>query len=221
MVKCWYLLGKGDAQELQNPREPNQTSADSQDIYKISWTSLSKLQIQYWNLEVENYRKFNTFALIKRRQNLDKEYEISLNSAEYDFAQHMHETDEARFILNGELYYDIYDDEQHIIRMHLTPGDLIIIPKYRLHRTILPHNIESVTFLQLTQATQEEEESKDNEDNTPLVERIKTYFFKRYSTESKVIYSINDAIIETSDFEFKSDNTELCERYWLCNGWTS
>merc|ERR1719295_325700 len=62
----------------------------------------------------------------------------------------MHDVDEVRFILNGELYYDVYDEEQKLIRIHLIPGDLIVIPKYRFHRTILPKDTDSVSFLQLT-----------------------------------------------------------------------
>merc|ERR1712228_85127 len=63
----------------------------------------------------------------------------------------MHECDEARFLLFGQIYYDVYNDMKQIIRIHLVPGDFIIIPKHLFHRTILPQNIESVTFLQMTQ----------------------------------------------------------------------
>ena len=170
MVKCWYLLGDGSDEALKNPRQPNQTS-DGDDMRKISWTSLSRLNISYFNLEIENYEKFNTFTLIKKRYDLQHEYKVCLTGSEFNFVQHMHEIDEIRFILDGELYYDIYDKQKKMIRIHLVAGDLLIIPKYTFHRTILPTNIQSVTFLQLTQSAidiqdvqQAADEEKKDED---------------------------------------------------------
>merc|ERR1719295_1106905 len=102
MAKCWYLLGNGEVETLDNPRAANQTSVDQNKINKISWTSLSRLNIKYWNLEVSNYQKFNTFSLITEREGLGSQQKEELKSAEYEFQSHMHDIDEVRFILNGE-----------------------------------------------------------------------------------------------------------------------
>jgi len=142
-------MADGDAQQLSNPRDFNQTFKDK-GIKKISWSSLSRLNIKFWNLEVENYRKFNTFALIKQRENLNYEYQQTLTECEYDFAEHMHNCNEVRYILSGELFYDVYDNNKQLIRIHLMPGDLLSIPQYHFHRSILPQNVSSVTFVQLT-----------------------------------------------------------------------
>lgn len=191
MAKCWYLLGNGDGQNLENPRDKNQTS-DGNELNKISWTSLSKLNVKYWNLEVENYKKFNTFSLIKQRQNLNHEYKLNVlkkdNISEFNFSEHMHEIDECRFILDGEIYYDIFDNNKQIIRIHLIPGDFIIIPKYHFHRTILPKNIDSVTFIQLTEtpmlinrAQNDEEKKQESLSDNMIIDgtlEMKTYFME-------------------------------------------
>lgn len=149
MIKCWYLRNS-DGEKLKNPRGANQTANHSNSVNKISWGSLSRLNIKYWNLEVANYQKFNTFSLITEREGLGYQQKEELKAAEFGFRSHMHDIAEARFIIDGAVYYDVYDEEQKLIRMHLLPGDFIIIPKYQLHRTIIPQDAESVTFLQLT-----------------------------------------------------------------------
>jgi len=77
--------------------------------------------------------------------------ELSLHTeSEFDFQFHYHEIVEARFILNGELFYDIYNEiTKEIIRIHLREGDLLLIPPFCYHRTIKPANIVVVKWIQL------------------------------------------------------------------------
>jgi len=211
MAKCWYfeMPDEHQSDDTFDPRATNQGG----NVRKVSWSTLARLNIKYWNLEVENYQKFNTFSLIKKRHKLGHEFKRTLSDeAEYLSAEHMHEVDEVRFVLEGELYYDIFDNNKHLIRMHLVPGDMLLIPSYHFHRVLLPKHVKSATFLQLTgkssdlrpmkrirrQSTkteQKQDSGNDNDDNNtdeqetqPLqdVEKdIKTYFMQEVERNPK------------------------------------
>ena len=200
MAKCWYLCGDGQGETLSNPRAANQGDT----VAKVSWTTLSsKLHVKYWQLEIANYDTFNTFALIKQREKLGNETKVTLTSAEFDFAQHLHETDEARFLLRGELFYDVFDEEQRLVRMHLVPGDLVVIPKCLFHRTVLPQNVKSVTFLQLTPsaAADDNEEHKEVDTKTHFMADVQKnpMYFMRLMAESERLRTVSK--LKTSQVE--------------------
>ena len=51
--------------------------------------------------------------------------------------EHIHTDDEVRFVLSGEGIFDIRDDADRYMRVEVTAGDLIVVPKGRNHRFLL------------------------------------------------------------------------------------
>lgn len=52
-------------------------------------------------------------------------------------AEHLHDEDEVRFVLEGEGIFDIRSRDDRWMRIVVRPGDLIVVPKDRHHRFLL------------------------------------------------------------------------------------
>ena len=51
--------------------------------------------------------------------------------------EHTHDDDEVRFVLEGEGIFDIRDDADRWMRVEVSAGDLIVVPKDRHHLFLL------------------------------------------------------------------------------------
>ena len=51
--------------------------------------------------------------------------------------EHRHDEDEVRFVLEGEGVFEIRASDERWMRVTVTPGDLIVVPKDRYHRFFL------------------------------------------------------------------------------------
>lgn len=193
--KAWYLCGSGDRkQELKDKRGLNQLAESSEikeeevTVSKVSWTVLAREDIKYWNIEVEYYKKFNTLNVIANLEglcNLNNSSEMIFDSqSEFDFRFHCHSEREARYIINGELFYDIINKDKKIIRIHLTKGDFILLPIGMFHRTILPSNCQTKD-LKIVVFNDKYENENENETSA---KKIETYFLDEIEAKKMELY---------------------------------
>ncbi|KIY73490.1 1,2-dihydroxy-3-keto-5-methylthiopentene dioxygenase [Cylindrobasidium torrendii FP15055 ss-10] len=106
---------------------------------------LKAIHVQALNIPLEGYEQAVTqYATDKGYQNHDvismskeglgEAYEAK---SKMFFAEHLHEDDEARYIIEGSGYFDLREQSDAWIRVAVVPGDLLIVPAGIYHRFTL------------------------------------------------------------------------------------
>jgi len=97
--------------------------------------------------EVANERQYRNRDVISvTKEGLGDAYEAKLKMF---YEEHMHEDEEIRYILKGTGFFDVREHpNDEWIRVHLTPGDLLVLPAGIYHRFTLDEK-NSVKALRL------------------------------------------------------------------------
>ncbi|KAF9578477.1 1,2-dihydroxy-3-keto-5-methylthiopentene dioxygenase [Lunasporangiospora selenospora] len=114
----------------------------------VSASELAASGVLYWKLDDNDFEsQIDRICLERNYKNRDQ---ISVSKEGlgdlFDdkiktfFAEHLHEDEEIRAILDGTGYFDIRDNQDRWVRIKVEAGDLIVLPAGIYHRFTLDTN---------------------------------------------------------------------------------
>jgi len=136
MVRIWYM---DDRQE------------DPQDEHLLeeidTVTLCDRTGVEIWYFQPDQILSDNESpSLVKLKKDRGYTYEdeikVEPSMENYEeklkmfFAEHLHSDEEIRLVLEGSGFFDVRDCEDKWMRIHVFPGDLIILPAGMYHRFI-------------------------------------------------------------------------------------
>ncbi|KAH7104522.1 1,2-dihydroxy-3-keto-5-methylthiopentene dioxygenase [Auriculariales sp. MPI-PUGE-AT-0066] len=113
---------------------------------EVTAEQLQKIGVLYWyhdNLdgvnEIARQREYkNRDEINVTKAGLGDVYEAKIKGF---FEEHLHHDEEIRYIRSGSGFFDVREQpKDEWIRIHVTPGDLIVIPEGIYHRFTLDEN---------------------------------------------------------------------------------
>lgn len=118
---------------LDNPSEP------------VPAAKLTAEGIFYQQLPTEEakYREPLAELCARRGYTSQDQVHLSVNTQNLEplldkfFQEHLHTDEEIRFVLEGEGIFDLRDRDDRWMRVHVVPGDLLIVPPNKYHRFAL------------------------------------------------------------------------------------
>lgn len=143
-VSAWYYNPNSEEDSEENdPTLPHHFNPDQH----VTQEHLQSLGVLVWTgLQTSNYTKNPLFNLVKSDRGYHYEEVVTVapgSLPDYDlkkkefFNEHLHEHEEVRLILEGGGYEDVRDFEGRWIRIHITKGVLIELPRGMYHRFTL------------------------------------------------------------------------------------
>ncbi|KPI86700.1 hypothetical protein ABL78_4216 [Leptomonas seymouri] len=144
MSDCWYMAEVVADRRAENRLLPNQPG--SYEILGAAGLSYRHFDPKEVSDDVDGFIKpllaklnYQSYDIVNLSPaNLGEEKFESL--AKDHFAEHIHEDDEVRLILDGQGYFDVRDSQDRWVRMLSKPGDYIVIPAGIYHRFTTDEN---------------------------------------------------------------------------------
>lgn len=138
MSDAWYMREEVSHQTEENRLTPNEP---------CSYESLARIGVYYTRfqdgeysddeekfvrplLRKLHYEYFDVITISPEAMGDEKFHAI----AKQHFAEHIHEDDEVRMILDGEGYFDVRDENDRWVRVLTKAGDCIVVPAGLYHR---------------------------------------------------------------------------------------
>ncbi|KAI8386967.1 Acireductone dioxygenase ARD family [Blakeslea trispora] len=131
-----------DTQDPADQRAPHDLGIEK------SLEDLEKVGVKYWKIDGEHPLE-QIDAISKERNYKNRDTVIVSPDAMGDiyeekvksfFAEHLHEDEEIRYILDGSGYFDVRDQQDVWIRIFMEKGDMIILPAGIYHRFTTDEN---------------------------------------------------------------------------------
>ncbi|KAJ1739050.1 1,2-dihydroxy-3-keto-5-methylthiopentene dioxygenase [Coemansia sp. RSA 1591] len=123
------------------------STADQRELHDsghaVTIEQLHSMRVEYTKLEgtpEENLEQINKLCVERGYQNRDEiaisptlleNYEAKLKIF---FAEHIHEDEEIRFVLEGRGFFDVRDKADRWVRILVEQGDLLVVPAGIYHR---------------------------------------------------------------------------------------
>ncbi|XP_058470818.1 acireductone dioxygenase [Solea solea] len=136
-LEAWFMDTSDEDQRKDHRMEPNQPA---------SLEELGKLGVFYRKLDADIYESDPKLEEIRKDQGYSYMDIITIHKdtlPNYEeklkifFTEHLHADDEIRYVLDGQGYFDIRDQEDRWIRIATSKGDLISLPAGIYHRFTL------------------------------------------------------------------------------------
>jgi len=138
MVSAWYMDNSDEDQRLEHQRNPPQP---------ISLEEVQKSTgVLYWKLNAATFDTDGVVDKIKKDRGYTYEDLIEISKDKlpnYEeklkifYTEHLHTDEEIRYVAEGSGYFDVRNPQDDWIRIHLVPGDLIVLPAGIYHRFTL------------------------------------------------------------------------------------
>ncbi|KAJ4939025.1 hypothetical protein JOQ06_028488 [Pogonophryne albipinna] len=134
---AWFM----DSSE-EDQRKPHKLTPDQ----PVSLEELRQLGVFHWKLNADIYETDPELEKIRKDQGYSYMDIISIHKDTFPnyeeklkrfFEEHLHLDDEIRYILDGQAYFDVRDQEDRWIRIAMRKGDLITLPAGIYHRFTL------------------------------------------------------------------------------------
>ncbi|XP_014276555.1 acireductone dioxygenase [Halyomorpha halys] len=142
MGRAWYMDDSTTDQRLEHHRNPPKFIPMDK-LYEVSG-------VEYFSgINFITGENMDVLEKLKKERNYSYEDELTCSKdclPNYEekiksfFQEHLHTDEEIRLVLQGSGYFDVRDTNDEWIRIEVTPGDLLIIPKGIYHRFTLDVN---------------------------------------------------------------------------------
>ncbi|KAM5164304.1 acireductone dioxygenase [Mantella aurantiaca] len=140
MVRAWYMDDSAEDQRREHRLQPDRP---------VSVEELRGLGVYSYKLDADNYESDPELAKIRKVHNYTFMDIITIHKdtlPNYEqklkifYEEHLHLDDEIRYILEGNGYFDVRDQQDQWIRIAMEKGDLITLPAGIYHRFTLDEN---------------------------------------------------------------------------------
>lgn len=113
--------------------------------HALSGADLSAEGILYWQLPTDEASYAAPLQEIRAARGYVQMDEVNLRPdtpnleplLDKFFTEHLHTDEEIRFVVAGAGIFDLRDREDRWMRVHVVPGDLVIVPANKYHRFAL------------------------------------------------------------------------------------
>ncbi|KAL7752340.1 1,2-dihydroxy-3-keto-5-methylthiopentene dioxygenase [Sorochytrium milnesiophthora] len=127
-----------------DPREPHRLPDGTGDLFV---SDLANYGVYYQHIDVATHQPaIQRLCAEKDYKNHDEIHIARDKLPDYEsrikqfFDEHLHEDEEVRYILDGSGYFDVRSAQDRWVRIHVFPGDLIVLPAGIYHRFTLDTN---------------------------------------------------------------------------------